>query len=123
MISMRGALAAVVLCVVGLAVAAGPGDEKRFAVLDKLESSKTPVVIKFPKGSLAEVLESLSQIGGFQVEWKGQKPTGSVSVDWTSITVKEALIRLGKEQYLDYEVPAATKLVVTSSPRGANPTK
>ena len=70
------------------------------------------MLLKFPQTTVTEVLAAMSQSAGFELELKGEKPTAVITVDWPKITVKEALVRLGREQSLRFEVPTPKKLVV-----------
>lgn len=106
-----GRIALLSLFAVGPGLAAEQPDRK-FSALDRLEASAVPVALKFPEAKLPQVLQVLAYVGGYTVEFRGQRPDVVLSVDWKNLTIKEALVRLGREHSLHFEVPRPDRLVV-----------
>lgn len=85
--------------------------------IGKLEGRDIPVTTRM-SGSLEEVFQTLAMAGGFELELKGEGFSKEVTADFQKITLEEALLQLGREHALKFQVPRPGKLVVSCLPKG-----
>ncbi len=108
-------LATLLVLVVGLwplSLAGSAADDE----LDKLEASDVEIRLHFPEARLGTILDALGTVGGFEVALHGEEPETEVSIDWSDITVRDALWQLGVDHGLTFRVPSPTTLVVVYPP-------
>ena len=102
-----------VLVLAPAALCGATGDES--AEASELENLRTPeyaVDVYFEKSRLKVVLKALAQTGKFELRLEGEGFDTELSIDWTEVTVIEALKRLETQYHLTYRVPKETTLIV-----------
>jgi TonB family protein len=114
------ALVALLGSVVPLTPGAQAADEKavdasssvRFGALDRLAGAGTEVTLEFNKAAADDVLDVVSGIAGFKLILDPTVSDKEVSLSTKNSTVREALIKIGINAGLLYEVPNPTTLRV-----------
>lgn len=86
----------------------------RFRALDRLAQAGAPVTLAFSDAPIEEVLEALAtQVRGLGIRAGDPfRKDQRASIDVRNVPLKEALLRLGKDAGLRYEVPDAHTLIV-----------
>jgi len=112
---MRAAISVLVMSSVLLGLAVAAASEARDE-LERLEAGDVPVRLHFPESRLGIVFDALGRVGGFEVSFEGEEPDEDVSIDWSELTVRDALSRLREAHGLRYRVPSAKVIVVVYAP-------
>ena len=82
------------------------------AALAGLNGGDVPVLVRFDRRPLSDVLGALGKTAPFSVEFADRSGAVLVSVDWPSIPMHQALARLAETYGVEYEVPAPDELRV-----------
>lgn len=90
------------------------GQPASTAALDELEGKDAPVILRFEEIELSKIIEAVGKAVGFDAVFADGYKDYRVTVDWKSLTAKEALTKLSVEHGLSYEVPAPDRLVVAN---------
>src|SRR5262245_8740810 len=109
-----GAVAMAVVLALGFsgAVLAG-GTGQTYEELDKLREKDQKVSVEFREGRLDRLFATLRRVGAVAKLRVASEVAGKrITIDVTSQTVKEVLIRIAEENGLAYEVPDPDTLVV-----------
>ena len=85
-----------------------------YAALDQLTAASNPVQLSSNQVYLGTILEAMGRAAGVHIDYTASRET-YVSIDTGGmVTLKEALVRLARENNLVYEVCGTDELVVRS---------